>query len=308
MEQVFCTVVSRLRVFQALALFNSLHNVLSRFILFVLCVDDETFVLLSRLNWPKIHLVHIHDVTGESLAGLRKQRKLNEFCWTLKPIFIQSLFTTYPDLESLTFIDADLFFWNDPTLLFKRQPEAAVLLSNGEIDMPDVEDSIVDQLQDLLGKYNSGFIHFKRSPRGLYCLDWWKKKCISACLSVPEGGRFGDQKYLDEMRELPGVQEIVTPGVNIGHWNTGRHVYQFHGKRLFMDDYPLICYHFSGFRIPDRDKIMLIHEMDRIDLPFFYGIYKSILDDIMEMVERIDPEFDGFADQEDLALIIDNDQ
>ena len=36
-------------------------------------------------------------------------------------------------------------------------------------------------LQKLLGRYNSGFLHFKGDEAGRKCLSWWKEECLKEC-------------------------------------------------------------------------------------------------------------------------------
>lgn len=300
-EWIFCTVISRFRLYQAIAMFCSLQEVLKDHIMYVLCVDDDTHRLISRMGWRRIRLLHLCELRNESLNRL-KDRRINEYCWTLKPLLIEAVFSRDPQIDRVTYVDADLFFFSDPSVIFRNQPNCSVLLSRGDIVIPSLAPENKVKLQSLLGKYNSGFISFKRDETGLECLNWWKNRCLESCVSKPEEGLFGDQKYLDEMPvKFPNVCEIRTPGVNIGHWNRALYQYSIVNGKIHAGENRLVCYHFSGFRVLRGNRIIMIHEQKIVDPPFFYSIYMHILQEIIRNISRIDPGFDGYSDAQDLA-------
>jgi hypothetical protein len=99
------------------------------------------------------------------------------------------------------------------------------------------------------GRFNVGFLAFKRSPQGLACLRWWREKCVEWCKDVPEGDRYADQKYLDQWPALFPECKIVThEGANVGPWNVGRYAVGARGGHVYVDDVPLIFYHFHGMK------------------------------------------------------------
>lgn len=156
-------------------------------------------------------------------------------------------------------------------------------------------------MRRLLGRYNSGFLSFKTDSAGTDCLRWWKEQRLEECKNAPGEGKFGDQGYLDYMSGLfPNVCDITTPGVNIGHWNYGRHTFSWKDGRLVLEDgSPLIFYHFSGYRIITAGDIRQIHETDRTDLPFVHQLYQDILKRVIGTVSAVCPEFSGFASEDD---------
>jgi hypothetical protein len=302
MNSAFCTILSKARFYQAIAFFGSMYEVMNDFNLHVLCVDDEAYNLLKKMNWRNITVTHLNNLQDEGLQGLKQKRKLSEFCWTLKPIFIEYLMKNNPTLERITYVDSDLFFFSNPSVIFENQAYASVLLSRGDVYVPSFSPQFTDFMQDLTGKYNSGFISFKNDAKGIECLKWWKKKCIDNCSADLKVGSFGDQKYLDFMPSLfQGVYDISTIGVNIGHWNYARYRFHVFNGKWYVDQSKLICYHFSGFRIISKNDIAQIYEPGRIDFPFVYQIYKEIIKHVISTIEGIEPKFNGFATQEDMT-------
>lgn len=296
MNSIYCTVLSSGRLYQAIAFFLSLKQVEDDAVIKTLCMDDAAFDLLHQMNFTHVDLFHVRELETPELLEKKEERDDSEYCWTLKPIWIEWLFEQ-EQAEEVTYLDADLFFYKSPQVIFQNQPNASVLLSRGDIVIPSFDPEEVKVLQKLLGRYNSGFIHFKGDEAGRKCLSWWKQECLKECKNAPREGKFGDQGYLDHMPMLfEKVEEIETKGVNIGHWNYGEYSYEEKNGRILLENgHPLICYHFSGFRIVDKGDMLQIHEKGRTDLPFFQEAYREVLLHVIESVEQVNPMFNGYA-------------
>lgn len=291
-NSVFCMVVSRTRLIQAIACFLSLYKNMDNFKVYILCVDEKCYEFLKEINSDKIVLVTIAELNREDLLAIKASRKLNQYCWTLKPGFIKHIFTLDDSINRVTYIDSDLFFYQNPNVIFENQPDASVLLSSGEIFLPMYSKKFNQTMQTLTGNFNSGFISFKKDINGLQCVNWWDKMCVDSCTSNPEDNKFGDQKYLDDMPFLfNNVYEITTQGINIGHWNYLKYKFTVSNDNVMVNNNKLIFYHFSGFRIISKYDIRQVHEEDRVNIPFIYQIYKRALGKIIDDVEKIDPNF-----------------
>lgn len=291
-NSVFCMVVSRTRLIQAIACFLSLYKNMDNFKVYILCVDEKCYEFLKEINLDKIVLVTIAELNREDLLAIKASRKLNQYCWTLKPGFIKHIFTLDDSINRVTYIDSDLFFYQNPNVIFENQPDASVLLSSGEIFLPMYSKEFNQTMQTLTGNFNSGFISFKKDINGLQCVNWWDKMCVDSCTSNPEDNKFGDQKYLDDMPFLfNNVYEITTQGINIGHWNYLKCKFTVSNDNVMVNNNKLIFYHFSGFRIISKYDIRQVHEEDRVNIPFIYQIYKRALGKIIDDVEKIDPNF-----------------
>ena len=303
-ESVFCMVVSRTRLIQAIACFLSLYKTMDNFKVYILCADEESYEFLKEINLDKIVLVTISELNRKDLLEIKATRKFNQYCWTLKPSFIKYIFTLDDSIKRVTYIDSDLFFYQNPNVIFENQPDASVLLSSGEIFLPMYSKEFNHTMQNLTGNFNSGFISFKKDINGLECVNWWDKMCVESCTSNPEDNKFGDQKYLDDMPFLfNNVYEITTPGINIGHWNYLKYKFTVSNDNIVVNNNKLIFYHFSGFRIISKYDIRQVHEQDRVNIPFIYPIYRRALEKIIDDIEKIDPDFKEYIT---VAAIDDN--
>ena len=225
-ENVYCTLLTKGRVYQGIAMLMSLNQVIrDPFTVFVYCVDDESYSLFKKLPWDHLVLIHENDFP-EEIRTIKETRKIHEYCWTLKPVLCEYVMIHYPSVKRVTYLDSDLYFWEDPGIIVQNQPKCSVLLSIEEKYRPKWNKSRLKRRIKITGLYNSGFISFKRDENGLESIKWWKTQCLNQCSIQPEKGLFGDQKYLDELPKLfSNICSITMPGVNIGPWN--RLKYQF---------------------------------------------------------------------------------
>ena len=213
---------------------------------------------------------------------------------------METVLNKHPDIQRVTYIDSDLFFWDNPEIIFKKQPNCSVLLTREEKYNPAWKSVFIKKLTEITGNYNSGFISFKRDEVGVSCLRWWKEQSVECCKIAPKEGKFGDQRYLNEMPvRFSGVCDITTPGVNIGPWDYLKYNFHLDEDKVLINQVPLIFYHFSGVRVVHENGVKLVHN-SRENTPFIYTIYKEVLNRVIKMVEIIEPGFNGYATKDDL--------
>jgi hypothetical protein len=290
MNNGFCAILTKDRLYQGIALYRSLsHNVKAmKFKMFILCIDEEVYYILQKMNLINTTLVHLSEIEEKDMFRLQRERRMNEFCWTLKPIFLQYILNKYLEINRVTYLDADLCFFSDPAVIFTEEPYADILLTTHDFD------DHFQHAENDCGRYNSGFISFKRGHNSEHCLKWWKENCTIWCYDRIENGRFGDQKYLDWIPEIfSGVSEIRTSGVNIAPWNQMKYRFSIQKGMVHVNDNPLIFYHFCGLRIINNTQVVLTLEDTRL-IPAIHEPYFNILNDIIISVSDIRPDFSGF--------------
>ncbi|WP_129597659.1 glycosyltransferase [Anaerophilus nitritogenes] len=286
MDNGFCIVVSKYRVYQGIVLIESLCENIENPQIFVLCMDHEGYEILSRYNKNNIKVISIYELEDEILLSKKRERSFTAYCWTLKPIFLEHIINHFSNLKRVTYLDADIYFLNDVKSIFKENINSSVLLSNHNYTKS------LKKYEAICGKYNSGFISFKRDEKGLNALKWWKDKCLSWCSEVIEKERFGDQKYLDEMILLwDGVEEIQTIGTNIGFWNHGRYKTSIIEDKVYINNVPLIFYHFAGFRILNEQEFAFTIGFRN---EFVNHVYLPYMKKIQESIKRVKDIFPNF--------------
>ncbi|MCS6880080.1 MAG: hypothetical protein RMK84_04310 [Oscillochloridaceae bacterium] len=205
-------------------------------------MDQECYEDLARRQLANVCLIALEDFERDdaALVAVKSERSLAEYYFTCTPSLPLYIFRHFPEQNIITYLDADLFFLSDPGPLFDE-------LGPGSIGI--IEHRLPAALRhlEMYGIYNVGWITFRRDEQGLACLQWWRERCIEWCYDRVEPGRFADQKYLDHWPALfPGVRVLQHKGANVAPWNVSRYKLTVRGRQIFVDDQPLLFYHFHG--------------------------------------------------------------
>jgi len=228
---------------------------------------------------------------NEVLLDIKRKRDISEYCWTMKPVLIDNLLESYPDITRLTYLDADIFFFSNPKGIYTFGFGKSVWLT------PHNYNENIKYVEKEVGKYNSGFISFKNNKHGLECLSWWKNNCLDWCYNTTVGGKFGDQKYLDEFEgRFYGVTDIRVPGVNVAPWNDEGLLFSNRNEKIIVNGYKLICYHFCGFKILNEAEFMVQFGNkcnETIHRPYMLAVSRAL-----NTVRQIEPAFNGCYEKE----------
>lgn len=238
----FCTYFDSGYLPRGLALHQSLvaHSPHAR--LWVLALDEECEQKLRSLALQGVVVVSLRDVEqfDPGAAATRVLRSRVEYYFTLTPVLPLYVLHVAPEVDLVTYLDADMYFFGDPELVFAEMGAAPIAA---------VEHRFPAHLQDRLvyGRYNVGWVSFRRDERGMACLLWWRDRCVEWCYDRLEGDRFADQKYLDRWPDLfPEMCTLQHRGVNVAPWNLAdAHVDLQHGE-VHVDGDPLVFFHFHG--------------------------------------------------------------
>lgn len=174
-----------------MALYDSMCKFCKPFKLIVLCLDDETFKILSLLKLKNIQLLKLRDLENKELKKIKKTRTPVEYYWTLTPFSIQWAFNSNPKINQVTYIDADMWFMKNPKPIFdelKKSKKNTLITRHGF--SPEYEQS------DIAGEFCVQFLIFNKKDKNI--LVEWGKNCIKSCYINPSEELMGDQKYLEE--------------------------------------------------------------------------------------------------------------
>ena len=274
LDKAICTIVSKTRVHQVLTLYESIvANDISANI-FIFCVDEESYYLLIKIEIPKAIIIDFSNPNDSALIQIKNERKLNEYCWTLKPIAILYIFDNYPNINEVIYADGDIYFFSDPIKLINRIKKWSVILTTHKINK----------------KANGGFVCFKRDRTGLDALNWWKEQCIKWCYAYDDNGNFGDQGHLDKLKRLyKNIYYLEYLGVNVAPWNQDLYDIKNQDGTIYVNDCKLIFFHFSGLRMIDKHDYSTCWKYDTNG--FIYDHYIDVLRKKIEEIESIEPGF-----------------
>jgi hypothetical protein len=243
-----CTYFDRNYLVRGLSLFRSLRDRVENFRLYVLCLDEATYAAITaleeeRLCPVRLQTLELHDA---ELLSIKPARSRIEYYFTCSPAWPRFLLHEHPEIELLTYLDADLFFFFDPGVVIEALGFKSILIVPHRFS-PALRD------REKYGIYNVGLVSFRNDPIGHACLDWWRARCLEWCFDRVEGGRFADQKYLDDWpQRFSRVTVLHDTAAGLAPWNVGRYALRHARGRFSVEGRPLVFYHFHGLRRLNR--------------------------------------------------------
>jgi hypothetical protein len=207
-------------------------------------MDRESYKVLSRLDLSNVFLIALEDFEkgDEELLRAKENRTLIEYYFTCTPSLPLFVLRNCPEIDMITYLDADLFFFADPAALYEEIADHSIAII-GHRFPPNLLGN------EKYGIYNVGWVSFKRDEFAFSCLCWWRKRCLSWCYDRVEEGKFADQKYLDDWPDrFPGVVVLCHKGANLAPWNLANYAIQRDGNQVLVDEQPLIFFHYHGFK------------------------------------------------------------
>ena len=239
----FCTLFDSNYLTRGLALYESLFEVCPSFHLYIVAFDINCFKYLKAKNLKFVTPISLNEFEDPELLAIKSTRSAAEYCWTCTPAIILYCIKNF-NLDSCTYLDADMFFYKDPSILLSEMGSNSILITEHRYTK-DYDQS------EISGKYCVQFMAFKNNTEGMTALNWWREKCIEWCYSYAEDGKFGDQKYLDDwITRFNGVHVLQHLGGGLAPWNLQQYTFEKGLEQIVDIDsgikFPLIFFHFHG--------------------------------------------------------------
>ena len=252
---------------QGLSLYTSLRKHHPESTLIVVCLDEACFQYLSALKLESLRPLNLSDYENKQLLGLKSERTISEYYWTITPWCMIWAFDIAPEIEAVVYVDADLYFIKSTQniLIPFFRSSFSVLLTPHDYS-PENDQTLTS------GEFCVQYIVAKRED-GLEVISWWANKCIEWCFDRFENGLFGDQKYLEQFHLVfPGrISNLYKKGYFQGPWNAGFYpysraaVFHFHGLRIQSSTSAYL----SGYYTPKPT-------IDNIYLPYLSLLYEHV--------------------------------
>lgn len=214
-------------------------------IIFVLALDDYCYDFLVELGDAGIVPIKLQELElfDKELSECKLSRTRAEYIFTMTPCLPRYLLLTHPEINLITYLDADLFFFSSPEPIFAE-------LSAGEVAIiPHRFSKNLRHLSASRGIFNVSWVSFSNRAEGRKCLEWYRERCLEWCFDRVEDGKFADQKYLEHFSEIAvGVVVIGNRGANLAPWNLGNGGLELSGGEIKIDGTPLIFFHYQGLK------------------------------------------------------------
>ena len=216
MTTVLCTLYNSLYLDKGLVLYDSLCECAKDFKLYVLCMDDKCYEVLTDLKQENHIPIKLSDfeLGDEELLKAKGNRSFGEYCWTCTPSIIKYIIEKYKE-PICTYIDADMYFYNDPQILID-----GMLNAGKSVMIVPHRFTKINRHFERNGIYCVEFNTFLNTPNSLHVLRKWRSDCLECCTSVNDGVHFGDQKYLDEWPSRYACVHVSShKGAGVAPWN-----------------------------------------------------------------------------------------
>ena len=289
MRRDYCTLFDSGYLLKGVAMISSLRRYNPESVIHVLCMDQKTYEILENISIENVCLIRLDEIEDKELLSVKSERGRAEYCWTLSPCLPWYLMQHNSEIEFITYLDADLFFYSSVDPIFKEIGSASVVV---------IEHRFSDRLryQEVNGRFCVEWVSFRRDPEGMACLSRWRDQCIEWCFYRLEDGKMGDQKYLDEWpNKYSSCYILQHQGAGIAPWNYEQYIFGFDSSgQITVQSVPLIFYHFHQFQLLDDgkyDRLSSFYTSYCKEPEAVYERYESALKDCLDRVLLIDPNF-----------------
>lgn len=230
-------------------------------------VVDRIAGRVDESQFADYELIEIEKVGIPDLEKLIQKYDVFEMCGLIRPYLAEFLFNRYADLQKLIYIDTDiLIFGSFENVLADLETHDIVITPHAFLPFP--EDGLYPKEVSFnnAGLYNSGFFAVKRSDSARHFLKWWQQRLSEYGEVNFMDGMFVDQLWLNFVPLFfDNVLISKDLGLNVGYWNLHeRSLSQTNENFIVNEKYPLIFFHYSGYKLESPDKISV--HTDRFDL------------------------------------------
>jgi hypothetical protein len=286
----FITLFDKNYLSRGLALYQSLVEHCDNFLLYILAMDTETEEYFKQENADNRTIISLSQIEAfyTELVEIKKERSRAEYCWTLTSYSIQYAIKNY-NLESCTYIDADMFFYSDPKVLIEEAGNNSVIITEHRYT-PEYDQTKTS------GKYCVQFMYFKNDVYGSEVLEWWRQRCKEWCYAKFDDGKFGDQKYLDDWTtRFKGVYVLRHIGCGIAPWNMQQYEFFIRENKIIVSDEitkeqrELIFVHYHGLKkIIHHGEIAWYLGSYNISNNYKNVLYKSYINKLLNIEKELE--------------------
>jgi hypothetical protein len=188
--------------------------------------------------------LRIADLSDPELEAARKNRSHAEFCWTCAPALSDFVIRQSDPGAIVVYVDADLFFYSDPTALAAELGDDKNILIH-----PHRFSAATRHMESSSGTFNVGFVAFRVSDEARQCTARWRRQVLDLCVKDPERGLCGDQGYLNEWpARYPGLRVMENFGGGVAPWNVDSYAVAGSPSLPLVDGIPVVFYHFHQLK------------------------------------------------------------
>ena len=234
------------------------------------------------LSFLDCEVVEVDKLGIEGFEAMAKKYAIVELLTSAKPFYFDWLFKRHHGVGNIAYFDPDIMIFQPLTKLEESLEEYDIILTPHYTS--PINDSFLPAELHVMqtGIFNLGFIAVKRSENSFNMLAWWQSRLKGQCLIDLSRGLFVDQLWANL---IPAYFDKVLiekyPGYNMAHWNLHERWLTKDNSTWFVNEEPLVFFHFSHYSPAHPGLIAAYHTRfsfeTRPDLTEIYDKYKNSL-------------------------------
>lgn len=262
MKKIVVTTCSANHLAQAKSLGDSLLSFNPDYKLLIGLVDKLDNRVDPGFYYPH-DLVEVEALHIPEFAEMYHRYTTLELNCALKCFFLHYAIDAYrPTI--LFFLDSDILAFDSFKFLEEQLIDHSILITP-HITEPYPDDKHRPQEKEILktGIFNGGFLGLRNDENSHALLDWWRPRMVDQCYERPKEGLNVDQKWLELVPlYFKHVKVILHEGCNVAYWNLHQREIRKQGNKYFVNNDPLIFFHYSGYSVEHPNQIS--RHQDRI--------------------------------------------
>lgn len=220
-------------------------------------VDRLDKVNLDSDKIPPFQLLEIDKINMNCLDEMCQIYDITELNTAVKPFYFDYFLKNRPEVKNIIYFDPDIIVFDSLQPLKNKLEEFSIVLTphitspiNDKFDTREI-----DHLNT--GLYNLGFAAISRSEASASMINWWMERLKKDCRIDLCNGLFVDQHWMVFVpiffRESVYVDKYF--GYNVAYWNLHERIVSQEHDNFFINDVPLIFFHFSGYGINNPQEV-----------------------------------------------------
>ena len=263
---------------------------------FIIGLIDELHDSIDYDFFEPYKILPVECIGIPDLGALWQKYDIVEFNTCFKASYFKYLFKTYPNIETICFLDPDITVYHRFDIFeneFKTNEILIVPHINNPIDLDGKMPT--ENLFLNYGLYNLGFIgvHRNCTQKGVL-LDWWEERTLTTGFNRPKDGLFVDQLWINLVPIFfDKVKILKNAGLNVAPWNLHeRSLKSNTANKEMTDGSPLYFYHFSTYKFKEPTKMSLYYDRysfeNHADVKGIYEVYhNTLLKNKIELFSKI---------------------
>jgi len=162
---------------------------------------------------------------------------------------------------NIIYCDTDIYFFNEPKLVYPNDETVMVLTPHNIILERNVEE-IFERFK--MGWLNAGFFFIKSGHRAEKIIDWLEYTVSNFGFDAAEHTLFVDQLSISALPCVFPLETYISGDkrLNVAYWNLSERNIRYSNDCFYVGNKKLSFFHFSGLQLNDFKKITKHAEVD----------------------------------------------